>query len=636
MQELSTNSMVASIPSLVLVSSFKLWSRTLSGLAILAGGIVLASWIFHIPALAAPQAVMTPDAALAVLLLGISLSAFLKARDSQTSFESLSYAAAACIVAFLTLALLVLNINPLLGAMILGSSGGLLSQATMDSIMATNAAIEILILSLGVIMLQFRGKLFEIGQGMVIAALVYALFGVVAFLYETTTTYRAIEYVALGLPVALSCLSLCASAICGCPEQTIAAILVSEGAGGRIARRLFAQAVVATIVLGWLVVVGKQAGLYEANLGTAAFAVLLLSFFCSLTVAFARRIEVIHGELETTRKNLERSEEQSHLTLDNLYEAFIGVDAANNICTWNKQAEAIFGWTKEEIIGKSLIESLVAPSHRQFIEQLLGNFSVADENSTFGKQLEIDLLHRDQRAFPAEISVTPIRVDAQVRFCVLARDVSERKRLAQELAHARDQAMEASRLKSEFVANISHEIRTPLNAIVGLSDLLLRRQLNGDVRDFAATIHDSADSLLNIVNDILDYSKIEAGKLNLEITDIDVVAVVEGAAELVAGRAREKGLSLSVFIAPDVPRFLKGDPGRIRQVLLNLLANSIKFTDSGEVVTRATVEEIDDKSAVVCFSVTDTGIGIEEEVLARMFEPFTQADGSVTRRYGGT
>jgi PAS domain S-box-containing protein len=217
-----------------------------------------------------------------------------------------------------------------------------------------------------------------------------------------------------------------------------------------------------------------------------------------------------------------------------------------------------------------------------------------------------------------------------------AHDVTNLRLVSSELVVARDQALEASRQKSEFLAMMSHEIRTPLNGVIGMTNLLAETELNPEQRSYAQTVTSSGEALLTIINDILDFSKIEAGQIELDLIDFDVRETVEAVGEQFAARAHEKELEVVLGLANDVPQLVHGDPTRVRQILTNLMANAVKFTPAGEIVVSVRSETDKRGQAQLRFEVRDTGIGIDPEALPRLFESFTQADSSTTRRYGGS
>ncbi len=246
------------------------------------------------------------------------------------------------------------------------------------------------------------------------------------------------------------------------------------------------------------------------------------------------------------------------------------------------------------------------------------------------EKLGLDLIKQGAQDYLVKKHVNGDIVARSVRYAI------ERERSERELAATRDDALESTRLKSQFLATMSHEMRTPMNGIVGMAGLLLGTELDSEQTEYAQTISLCAESLLNLINDTLDFSKIEAGKLTLESIPFDLYETAGSAMEVLAERAESKGIELVIFVDRNVPRTVRGDPARLRQVLLNLAGNAVKFTDRGTVVVRVESVEHHHGPRVLRFSVRDTGVGIAPEAHAGLFEPFIQADGTTTRKFGGT
>jgi PAS domain S-box-containing protein len=344
-------------------------------------------------------------------------------------------------------------------------------------------------------------------------------------------------------------------------------------------------------------------------------------------------------------------EERTRLILDNAYDAFVAMSADGLITEWNRQAEIVFGWARAEAIGRVLADTIIPPEFREAHGHGLARFLASGEGPLVNRVVEVAALRRDGRQFPAELAIAPIRVGGQYLFAAFVRDVTERKRAEEELRRAKEAAEAASRAKSEFLANMSHEIRTPMNGIIGMTELALDTELTREQRDYLSTVKASAESLLTIINDILDFSRVEANKLHLAAVDFALRDGLGDTLKALAVRAKQNGLELVCHVPPDVPDALHGDPLRLRQVLINLVGNAIKFTEKGEVVVSVEKSEgrsqktegktdggalLSSDSCLLKFSVKDTGVGIPPEKQRLIFEAFTQADTSTTREYGGT
>jgi two-component system, sensor histidine kinase and response regulator len=368
-----------------------------------------------------------------------------------------------------------------------------------------------------------------------------------------------------------------------------------------------------------------------SSLGTASIiiATFMVLGLAVLTALIDRRFSAQTLELESGEKRFRQ-------ILETSFDSFVGMDSRGKIVNWNAQAERAFGRSHADVEGLSLSEVIIPFRFREAFAQEIGQLIPSDQSSSVNKRFEITAARLDGSEIPVEITISVMPHNGSRHFAVFVRDLSERKRFEHELHEAKELAESANRSKSDFLANMSHEIRTPMNGIIGMTDLALETQLTQEQREFLGMVKSSADSLLSLLNDILDFSKIEAGKLDFETIDFMLRDMLDDTIKILGFRAQQKGLELACHVLPKVPDGLLGDPTRIRQILVNLVGNAIKFTSEGEVVIEVDVQQESEHEVILLFSVRDTGMGIPLEKQHTIFQAFTQADSSMTRKYGGT
>jgi len=441
-------------------------------------------------------------------------------------------------------------------------------------------------------------------------------------------------------------------------------MLVAPTSGGRLARRLVLATNLTVFGLSVLSARSAPLGLTRGQdtlvmmLAMTALSLWLIFSFSTSMDSRARERERARRAIADSDERAQHSELRARSVLDTASDAFVGISRDGMITEWNKSAEELFGWPRMAVVGrKTLTQTIVPPALRPQIEaDLRRAVETGCDPEIVGQRLEVPMIDAYGRELPVEVQVWRLELGHEVSYNAFLRDISQQRRLQDELETARDEALAAAAAKSQFLAHMSHEIRTPMNGVIGLTDLLLDTPLDDAQRRCASGIKTAGDALLRVINDILDFSKLDAGRITLEQIPFDPAQLVEDVTALLAQSAADNGVELIGYSDPALPPNLRGDPLRLRQILLNFTSNALKFTRYGEVVVRITPADgaspdddrgrrgesgtdsspDDSPSMLVRFSVSDTGIGIAPQHRQKLFTAFTQADTSTTRRFGGT
>jgi PAS domain S-box-containing protein len=463
-------------------------------------------------------------------------------------------------------------------------------------------------------------------QSLTMLAGLIALHAVIGHSLGVKEFYGSFSATGMAIHTAILFLLLTLGLLFRDPDHGLMALLTGNNAGSALTRRLLPAAILLPILLAWLNAAAQRAVLCDASFGAAAVAVATMLGFGLLIWRSVRTLE----RLDQRRRE---TEEHFHTMADSIPQLAWMARSDGDIFWYNRRWYDYTGTTLDQMKGWGW-QSVHDPSELPRVLETIRASFVSGEpwDCTFP-------IRRHDGVFRWHLSRMLPTKDEHGRVLLWFgsnTDITEQREAAALLEQAKEAAEAASGAKSEFLANMSHEIRTPMNGILGMTELTLATDLNPSQRENLELVKSSADALLVVINDILDFSKIEAGKLDLEPIPFPPRDVVTETLRIVARKAHDKGLELVCRIDPDVPESVVGDPGRLRQILINLIGNAIKFTERGEVVV--TVERVlgEDDPVILLFSVADSGIGIPEAKRSSIFDAFEQADGSTTRKYGGT
>ena len=352
----------------------------------------------------------------------------------------------------------------------------------------------------------------------------------------------------------------------------------------------------------------------------------------------SHEMQDLYEEQRSARAQAAEERDKLATIIRTLGEGLCVLDLKGHLVSMNPEAEQLLGWPEADLTGQPFFCRVRCADETPLTDQdLSAHFQKCVATQQACSLDQASFLRRDGSTFLSSCTLNAIITGGQCSGAVLLfSDITERKRGEEVLKKAKADAESAAQAKSEFLATMSHEIRTPMNGVIGMTGLLLETELTREQREYAETVRTSGEHLLTIINDILDFSKIDAGKLTLEILDFDLRNSMEEVLDLFSEQASAKGINLAHLFHAEVPTALRGDPGRIRQIVTNLIGNAIKFTQQGDIVLHVGLVEERSGGVLVRFEVADTGIGIAPETSARLFQSFTQADASTTRKFGGT
>lgn len=618
---------------------FRWVSKGLSAAIAAAGGLVLAGWIWDIALLKSFHpgfTAMKANTGLGFVLMGAAL--WLVQGKGITPLKR----RAADLCAWVIIALGALTLGEYLTGLDFGIDQLFFREAlpafgtVSPGRMSANSCVNFILIGLALVFLDAKGARGRwVPQILILIEGVISFAALIGYLYGVRALYGFAAYTLMALPTSVIFVAVFFAVLFARPDRGLMDIFTRDNAGGMVARRFAAVVLALPLLTKTLMSWGEEAGFYSPAYDPALHTSLVLIFLC-LVLMTAHLLARIDDSRKDVEGHVRKSEEKYRMLVEDVNSIILRMDTAGNVTFLNEFAQGFFGYREEEILGRNVIGTIVAPTDEsgQNLRDMIADLTV---NPARYKNNENENQLRDGGRVWIAWTNRPIYDTAggvKEILCV-GNDITGLKRAEDEILKAKEAAESANKAKSSFLANMSHELRTPLTAIIGFSDLLYEKsvgELNEKQREFLGCISESGKHLLSLINDILDLSKVEAGKMELELAEFDLKEVLMNCLKLI----REKAMSHGVSLADDVRDgvgMVRADARKVKQVVFNMLSNAVKFTPpGGSVGLRA--EKTNGREISVC--VWDTGIGIEAKDRDKVFSEFGQIDSEYARKYAGT
>lgn len=630
---------------------FKNFVKYVSILAVIIGLLAIFGWVFGVEQLkrvATPYSSMKFNAAVSFVFIGVSLYS-LTVKNRTLAYFSSGLLLIVFIIPALTIMQDWLNINLHIDEWFV-LDNGVLATGQAAGRMAPTTAFCFLILSASIFASKQENYSLRLAcQYLLHVVTILSFIVILGYVFNVPALYKFTFIASMAMNTAILFLFLSVATSCLNPTIGIIALFTSSGIGNAMARRLFPLVTVMLLLIGYLRLVSHREEWVSVEFGIALFVTSFLILSLIIIENTARHLNALDSKRHEAEENLKivnKQLEQKFLertvelqeSEQKFYKTFLMNPAGMMISEIetgkfrevNQSFADLLGYSKEELMGKNAAElGITSAEERQRLSEVL-------KTRGFLKNVETSLLTKDGEQRFALISAEVIDFGTQKRALTILYDITERKVIERKLEEAKKLAEESMLAKERFMSNMSHEIRTPLNAIIGFTNLIDQAELKQEQQQYLQYIKTSGNNLLVLVNDILDYAKIEAGMLKIEEIQFSIKDLLDSLRMMFSEQATNKGLDLNLEVSNNVPPITIGDPSRLTQIFTNLLSNGIKFTEKGSITISATVNEVLGDKVLIDFSIRDTGVGIPANKLHDIFQRFVQANNDTTRVYGGS